>query len=85
MSSPIALYPPPTPYKEVKDFEVVEAAVSDEIDVIGFLTIAEVASPPVLSRHLVLPAVKDTAEQEEIRLGFLRDECAGCSKSPYPP
>ncbi len=68
MSSPITLCPPPTPYKKTKDFEVVEATVLPAIDVVGFLGIAEVASPPVLSRHLVLPAVKAT--EEENRYGF---------------
>ena len=32
-----------------------EATVSDVLDVKGFLSQAEVASPPVLSRHVVLP------------------------------
>ena len=63
MSTPITLSPPPGPYKETRDFEVVEATISDTIDVLGFLTIAEVASPPILSRHLILPAVSGTDEE----------------------
>jgi len=63
MSTPITLSPPPAPYKETRDFDVVEATISNTIDVLGFLTIAEVASPPLLSRHLILPAVSGTEEE----------------------
>ena len=63
MSTPITLSPPPAPYKETRDFEVVEATISNTIDVLGFLTIAEVASPPLLSRHLILPAVSGAEEE----------------------
>ena len=63
MSTPITLSPPPVPYKETRDFEVVEATISNTIDVLGFLTIAEVASPPLLSRHLILPAVSGAEEE----------------------
>ena len=69
MSTPITLSPPPPPYKETRDFEVVEATISNTIDVLGFLTIAEVASPPLLSRHLILPAVSGT--EEETRQGCI--------------
>ena len=59
--SPVTLYPPLEPVKEVGDFEVVTAKPSEEIDIIGFMDIQDVASPPVVSRHLLfsLPMTKE--------------------------
>ena len=57
MSTQITLCPPPTKYKQIKEFEVIEATIDDTLDVKGFLTLADVASPPIVSRHLVLPSV----------------------------
>ena len=37
------------------EFQYVHCKMSNMLDVVGFLDIAEVASPPTLSRHLILP------------------------------
>lgn len=55
LCSQITLCPPPAKFRQVKDFEVVEAEIDDKLDVKGFLTLADVASPSVVSRHLILP------------------------------
>ena len=55
LSSTITLCPPPTRFKKVKEFETIEACIQEELDIKGFLTLADVASPPVVSRHLILP------------------------------
>ncbi len=55
LSCKITLCPSPEPFREVRSFEVVEARVSDTVDLLGFLSLSEAASPPVTSRHLVLP------------------------------
>ena len=65
MRSAITLCPPPTPYRAVKDFEIVEASVSENIDIKGFMTLPEVSSPPVISRHLVLPWAKPESDPIE--------------------
>ena len=54
LSSPVTLCPPPTHYKEVRDFETIEAKVSTQLFVKGMLSMSDVASPPVVSRHLIL-------------------------------
>ena len=54
LSSPVTLCPPPTNYKEVRDFETIEAKVSTQMFVKGMLSMSDVASPPVVSRHLIL-------------------------------
>ena len=75
MSTPITLSPPPAPYKETRDFEAIEATVSNTVEVLGFLTIADVASPPVLSRHLILPAASGTEEENRQDLYFVKQLC----------
>lgn len=67
MTAKITLCPPPCPYRAVNDFEIVEATISDGLDVKGFLTTADVASPPVVSRHLILPWLGHPATDEDSR------------------
>ena len=66
MSAKVALCPPPQPYREVKDFETIDVTVSDKFNIKGILSLANVCSPPVLSRHLVL-TVSDHEEDESAR------------------
>ena len=54
LSASVTLCPPPANYKEVRDFETIEAKVSKEIVIKGMLSMSDVASPPVVSRHLIL-------------------------------
>ena len=54
LSSTVTLCPPPTNYKDIRDFETIEANVSSHLVVKGMLSMSDVASPPVVSRHLVL-------------------------------
>jgi len=60
MSASVGLSPPPAPYHDVRDFETVDVSVSDKLHIKGILSLAEVASPPVISRHLVLPVDSDS-------------------------
>jgi len=55
MKSKVSLCPPPQPYKEVRSFETVEVSATDLIEVKGILSMSDVKSPPVVSRHLVVP------------------------------
>jgi hypothetical protein len=64
LSSQMTLCPPPSKYKKIKEFEVIEAEVEDHLDIKGFLTLADVASPPVVSRHLILPTSNLPYEEE---------------------
>lgn len=57
----IQLFPPPDPYNVVEEFEEVHQEVGSCLEILGFVDIADVASPQALSRHLVLPLPsKDT-------------------------
>ena len=64
----VTLSPPPSPYKSTKDFSVTEATLSDVLDIKGFVTLADVASPPVLSRHMVLPWSGAAQTDEDSRI-----------------
>ncbi|GAB6032163.1 hypothetical protein CHUAL_010814 [Chamberlinius hualienensis] len=55
LSSRIQLYPPPERYHKVKDFDIIDCAVSNTISICGFLEMNDVSSPAAYSRHLVLP------------------------------
>lgn len=37
------------------EFQIIHKEMSDKLEIVGFLEIAEVASPATVSRHLVLP------------------------------
>lgn len=63
LNSPITLSPPPTKFRQVKEFEVIEADIDEVIEVKGFFTLADVASPPVVSRHLILPSTSNSLSQ----------------------
>ncbi len=64
LSSTITLCPPPTKFKKSKEFDTIEADIEDTLDVKGFLTLADVASPPVVSRHLILPFTSLPSEDD---------------------
>ncbi|XP_061163483.1 integrator complex subunit 14-like [Saccostrea echinata] len=57
----VQLFPPPDPYDLIQEFEEVHQQVSSNLEILGFIDIADIASPQALSRHLVLPLPnKDT-------------------------
>ncbi|KAL8613427.1 hypothetical protein ACOMHN_057147 [Nucella lapillus] len=71
-SCPVQLHPRPDPYEQELEFEHIHREMADTLTIVGFLEIAEVASPPAISRHLVLPtsskernAKQDTANGED--------------------
>ena len=55
MDAKVQLCPPPKNFSKVRDFEVVKRELSDTLAVKGFLALSDISSPPVYSRHLVLP------------------------------
>ena len=54
LSCSVTLSPPPLPLKEIRDFMSVECVVGSDLVIKGMLSMSDVASPPVVSRHLVL-------------------------------
>lgn len=60
----VQLYPPPEPQQRCNDFENIDVTIGPTLEICGFLDIADVASPPILSRHLVLPTIKEKPKDE---------------------
>ncbi|XP_076444143.1 integrator complex subunit 14-like isoform X2 [Babylonia areolata] len=52
---PVQLHPRPEPYDKELEFQYVHREMWETLTILGFLDLGEVASPPTLSRHLVLP------------------------------
>ncbi|XP_070542502.1 integrator complex subunit 14-like [Ptychodera flava] len=70
LKSDIQLSPTPEMYTKSNDFEVISMTISSDLELCGFMDIADICSPPIISRHLVLPtAAKDVnlkgAEEED--------------------
>eukprot|EP00088_Acartia_fossae_P030699 TRINITY_DN3169_c0_g1_i6.p1 TRINITY_DN3169_c0_g1~~TRINITY_DN3169_c0_g1_i6.p1 ORF type:complete len:508 (+),score=91.69 TRINITY_DN3169_c0_g1_i6:22-1524(+) len=55
MTSKIQVCPPPKSFSRALDFSVVTRELSKVVSVKGFMSQADLSSPPVFSRHLILP------------------------------
>ncbi|XP_060558631.1 integrator complex subunit 14-like [Ruditapes philippinarum] len=51
----ITLYPSPEPFNKESEFVSVHTTVSEKLEICGFMDLQDIASPPTVSRHLVLP------------------------------
>ncbi|KAI1277998.1 hypothetical protein HDE_14507 [Halotydeus destructor] len=79
--SPVSIYPTIESLTQTNDFETITAQPSTDIEIYGFMEIAEVASPPVHSRHLVF-SVPMTKEQITAQPSLLTvAEKSECSSS----
>ncbi|XP_064607763.1 integrator complex subunit 14-like [Liolophura sinensis] len=59
----VNLFPPPETYVGETEFTKIQQTVSDELSIIGFLDIADIASPQIVSRHLVVPSSSQRKEK----------------------
>jgi len=55
MTAKIQLYPPPMSYERQLEFKKMKKDISSVLDIFGFMNISDIASPPSVSRHLLLP------------------------------
>uniref|UniRef100_A0A8C7ZPB9 Integrator complex subunit 14 n=1 Tax=Oryzias sinensis TaxID=183150 RepID=A0A8C7ZPB9_9TELE len=55
LSSDVQVFPRPEPMVVDEEVEPMPRAVSTDLEIVGFIEIADISSPPVISRHLVLP------------------------------
>ena len=66
MGAKVQLCPPPKNFSKVKDFEVIKRDLTERIMVKGFLALSDISSPPVYSRHLVLPVIpKENGKEDD--------------------
>ncbi|XP_068595859.1 integrator complex subunit 14 [Brachionichthys hirsutus] len=55
MSSDVQVFPRPEPVVIDEEVEPIPRTVGSDLELVGFIEIADISSPPVISRHLVLP------------------------------
>ncbi|XP_043530533.1 integrator complex subunit 14 [Chiloscyllium plagiosum] len=67
--SDMQMFPRPEPVIIDEELEPVPKTINTELDIVGFIKIADIASPPVLSRHLVLP-IALTKEGDDLGSGL---------------
>lgn len=62
------------------EFTKIQQTVSDELNIMGFLDIGDIASPQIVSRHLVLPSSqrKEKSADGEISYSSLDMKCEIC-------
>jgi len=67
MAAQVQLCPPPKNFCKQDDFSVIRREVGESLVVRGFVSLSDIASPPVYSRHLVLPVPtsKERSVEEE--------------------
>ncbi|XP_046461521.1 integrator complex subunit 14-like [Daphnia pulex] len=75
LSDSILLYPPPRDHHHIGDMEVIHCKISKDITICGFVDLIDVASPPAVSRHLVLPV--HSANKSDASLVELKAEGEG--------
>uniref|UniRef100_A0A3B3Z9W1 Integrator complex subunit 14 n=1 Tax=Periophthalmus magnuspinnatus TaxID=409849 RepID=A0A3B3Z9W1_9GOBI len=68
LSSDVQVFPRPEPLIVDEEVEPMPRAVSSDLEIVGFVEIADIASPPVISRHLVLP-IAVNKDVDEVNTG----------------
>jgi hypothetical protein len=66
LSSPVSLFPSLERYTDTSGAELIVAEPNSTFEICGFLALNEVASPPVHSRHLLLPRQLDKAQLTQL-------------------
>ncbi|XP_061531911.1 integrator complex subunit 14 isoform X1 [Phycodurus eques] len=55
LSADVQVFPRPEPVVVDEEVEPLARTVNPDLEIMGFIEIADISSPPVISRHLVLP------------------------------
>ncbi|XP_077424923.1 integrator complex subunit 14 [Vanacampus margaritifer] len=55
LSANVQVFPRPEPVVVDEEVEPLARTVNPDLEIVGFIEIADISSPPVISRHLVLP------------------------------
>eukprot|EP00064_Thunnus_orientalis_P000374 superscaffoldBa00000018_g374 len=68
LSSDVQVFPRPEPVVVDEEVEPMPLTVNTDLEIVGFIEIADISSPPVISRHLVLP-IAVNKEVDEVGTG----------------
>ncbi|XP_043933919.1 integrator complex subunit 14 isoform X2 [Protopterus annectens] len=72
LASDVQVFPRPEPVILEEDTDPVPRTINTDLELVGFIEVADIASPPVLSRHLVLPIALNK-EADEVGTGVTDD------------
>ncbi|XP_049579752.1 integrator complex subunit 14 [Syngnathus scovelli] len=68
LSADVQVFPRPEPVVVDEEVEPLARAVNPNLEIVGFIEIADISSPPVISRHLVLP-IAVTKDVDDVGTG----------------
>ncbi|KAJ8344473.1 hypothetical protein SKAU_G00318020 [Synaphobranchus kaupii] len=72
LSSDVQVFPRPEPVVIDEEVEPTPMTILTDLEIVGFIEIGDISSPPVLSRHLVLP-IAVNKEVDEVGAGTAED------------
>ncbi|XP_039348453.1 integrator complex subunit 14 isoform X2 [Mauremys reevesii] len=72
LTSDVQVFPRPEPFIIDEEIDPIPKAINTDLEIVGFIDIADISSPPVLSRHLVLPIALNK-EGDEVGPGITDD------------
>ncbi|KAM6246380.1 integrator complex subunit 14 isoform 2-T2 [Spheniscus humboldti] len=72
LTSDVQVFPRPEPFIIDEEIDPIPKAINTDLEIVGFVDIADISSPPVLSRHLVLPIALNR-EGDEVGPGITDD------------
>uniref|UniRef100_A0A8C2GRV1 Integrator complex subunit 14 n=1 Tax=Cyprinus carpio TaxID=7962 RepID=A0A8C2GRV1_CYPCA len=72
LTSDVQVFPRPEPVTIDEEVDPIPKTVQTDLEIVGFIEIGDISSPPVLSRHLVLP-IAVSKEGDEIGTGATDD------------
>uniref|UniRef100_A0A673M4M3 Integrator complex subunit 14 n=1 Tax=Sinocyclocheilus rhinocerous TaxID=307959 RepID=A0A673M4M3_9TELE len=72
LTSDVQVFPRPEPVTIDEEVDPMPRTVQTDLEIVGFIEIGDISSPPVLSRHLVLP-IAVNKEGDEIGTGATDD------------
>nr|KAF6500431.1 integrator complex subunit 14 [Molossus molossus] len=77
LTADVQVFPRPEPFVVDEEIDPIPKVINTDLEIVGFIDIADISSPPVLSRHLVLPIALNRDAKEN---PYGEDD----NKSPFP-
>ncbi|XP_061036163.1 integrator complex subunit 14 isoform X5 [Eubalaena glacialis] len=72
LTADVQVFPRPEPFVVDEEIDPIPKVINTDLEIVGFIDIADISSPPVLSRHLVLPIALNK-EGDEVGTGITDD------------
>uniref|UniRef100_A0A8D1AVH8 Integrator complex subunit 14 n=2 Tax=Sus scrofa TaxID=9823 RepID=A0A8D1AVH8_PIG len=72
LTADVQVFPRPESFVVDEEIDPIPKVINTDLEIVGFIDIADISSPPVLSRHLVLPIALNK-EGDEVGTGITDD------------